>query len=274
MRVNLCWLLLGSLLFLLNGCAVHSPEARDRSLAREGPHLTGSESADGKGFAGLNEFEDDDWNYGETFEVADPFEPANRVVFALNHEIYRFVVKPASKAYQFLLPELVRNGIRNAFTNLRFPGRLVNHSLQGRFDRAALETGKFLVNTTAGVGGLMRPADKIPALAEVPSTDTGQTLARWGIPHGPYQVWPLLGPSTARESAGYLGDVALNPATWIGFVFGGAAWTLAITTPSGTHSLPDQMEQYDTMTQGAVDPYVASRTGYIQFRDAAAVEAQ
>jgi len=211
----------------------------------------------------------DEWEDEANVVISDPIEPVNRGTFWLNHQIYQFLLKPFAKTYKFLLPEFARRGINNAYENVRFPVRLVNHTLQAHLDRAALETGKFLVNTTAGAGGLMTPAEKIPALAGVPKTDTGQTLAKWGLGHGAYVVVPVIGPSSTRDVVGLAGDAALNPISWLSIVFGGAAWTLAVSTPAGARSLPEQMEQYDTVSKTALDRYLAVRTAYIQHRDAA-----
>ncbi len=213
--------------------------------------------------------EDDDWDDVAEVKAHDPIEPANRGIFWFNHQIYTFVAKPFSTAYEFVLPDLLRRGIRNAYENIRFPVRFVNHTLQGRLDRTAQETGRFLVNSTAGVGGVMKPADKIPALADVPKADTGQTLGKWGIPHGPYLVVPVLGPTSSRDLVGTAGDTALNPVAWLGLIFGGALWTTAVSAPSGAHGLPDQMDRYDLATKDALDPYISARTGYMQNRKAA-----
>ena len=213
---------------------------------------------------------EDDWENVAAVKVFDPLQPVNRAVFWFNHGLYTVVMKPVANAYEFIIPELARRGIRNAYQNVRFPVRLLNHTLQGRFDRAAQETGKFVVNTTAGVGGLMTPSDKIPALANVPTADTGQTFAKWRIPHGVYLVLPVIGPSSTRDLVGLAGDTALNPVSWVGFAFGGAAWTFAVSAPDSARSLPDQMDRYDTVTKDALDRYIAARTAYIQYRAAAA----
>lgn len=247
------------LLVACAGCAGREP-SRDAK-----PAPTGKSASSGKSLV-----EPDDWDAAAEVKVSDPIEPVNRGVFWFNHQLYTYVAKPFSTAYEFVLPELVRRGIRNAYDNVRFPVRFVNHTLQGRLDRTAKETGKFLVNTTVGVGGVMTPSDKIPALAEVPRADTGQTFAKWGIPHGPYLVFPVLGPTTCRELVGTAGDTALNPLSWVSFVFPGAAWTVGVTAPGGAHTVPDQMDRYDAATEDALDPYISARTGYIQYRNAAA----
>lgn len=240
-------------------CTGHERKSKDS------PAPTGN-TADGK--TSVQSGAGDDWDEDADIKVADPIEPVNRGVFWINHQLYTYLAKPFSSAYKFVLPELVRKGIRNAYDNIRFPVRFVNHTLQGRLDRTALETGRFVVNSTVGVGGLMKPADKIPALADVPKSDTGQTFAKWGIPHGPYLVFPLLGPTSCRDLVGTAGDTALNPVTWVGIMFGSAAWTTAVTAPSGAHSVPDQMDRYDAATKDTLDPYIAARTSYVQYREA------
>jgi phospholipid-binding lipoprotein MlaA len=203
-------------------------------------------------------------------EVYDPIEPVNRSLFGFNHYLYKGVIRPVAKGYEFIVPKLVRTGIRNAYLNVKFPVRFVNNALQGDIPGAGKEAEKFAVNTVLGVGGLMTPSDKFPALADLPPADTGQTFAKWGIPHGPYIVLPILGPNSVRDTVGVVGDSALNPLSWLGFVFGGAFWTMAVTTPDTVNSLPDRMDAYESVTSEAVDPYLSTRTGYMQYRKAAA----
>ncbi len=213
---------------------------------------------------------EDDLDEYAVLEVYDPIEPVNRGLFGINHYLYKGVIRPVAKGYQFIIPKFMRTGIRNAYLNVKFPVRLVNNALQGDLPGAGKETEKFLVNTVLGVGGVMTPSDKFPALAELPPADTGQTFAKWGIPHGPYVVLPILGPNSVRDTVGVVGDAALNPLSWIGFIFGAGYWTLAVTTPDTVNSLPDRMDAYDAMTKEALDPYVSARTGYMQYRKATA----
>jgi phospholipid-binding lipoprotein MlaA len=149
----------------------------------------------------------------------------------------------------------------------------VNCVLQGKGERAGLETKKFVINTMAGVGGLVRVSDKIPDIADIPAEDFGQTLAKWGFGHGPYIVLPLLGPSSTREFVGLAGDYAANPANYGLYFYKGNAnhdW-MYIPPPSNTlRSMPDQFEKYDAATKDAVDPYLSARAAFIQQRDEAA----
>jgi len=212
--------------------------------------------------------------------IPDPIEPVNRAFFLLNDGLYFAILRPVARGYEFLIPKPVRGGIRNAFANIRFPVRFVNSLLQGRFEQAGRETGKFVVNTTAGVGGLMRASDRIPALANVPEADTGQTLAKWGIPHGMYIVWPVLGPCSLRETVGVAGDMALNPVSWIGVMVGGGpavfgtttSWTMAISGGHTLSGLPDQMNAYDAATKNSLEKYLAARSSWLQYREAKAAK--
>ena len=150
--------------------------------------------------------EDADDDYAVAADISDPLEKLNRGTFWVNDQLYTFILRPVAKGYELILPRPVRKGIDNAFENVKYPVRFVNCTLQGKFKRAGQETGKFLVNTVGGVGGIFRPAEKIPALANLPDEDTAQTFGKWGIPNGPYLVLPVLGPSSVRDTVGLAGD--------------------------------------------------------------------
>ena len=153
---------------------------------------------------------------------------------------------------------------------MKYPVRFVNSSLQGKFKRAGQETGKFLVNSLGGLGGIFRVSDKVPDLVNVPSEDLGQTLAKWGVGHGPFIVLPLLGPSSARETVGLAGDYVLNPVNWGFFWHGGGKsehdWTMIPPAANTLRSLPGQLDIYDAATKEAVDPYISARSAFIQNR--------
>ncbi len=204
-------------------------------------------------------------------EVSDPLEKMNRGIFRFNDGIYTVLFRPIAKGYELILPRPVRKGVDNVFENAKFPVRLVNSTLQGKFKRAGQETGKFFVNSLCGVGGIFKHSDRIPELVDLPAEDSGQTLAKWGIGHGPYIVLPLFGPSTARETVGLAGDYALNPVNW-GWYFHGHNhdWTLIPPAANTLRSLPEQLKTYDTAKENAVDEYLAVRSSYIQNRAAAA----
>lgn len=212
----------------------------------------------------------------DTVKVGDPLEGFNRATFKLNDILYTVFFRPVSKGYEFVFPKQVRSSIDNAFENAKFPVRFISNTFQGKFKNAGRETGKFFVNTLFGLGGLFKTSDKIPDLKDVPSEDTGQMLAKWGIPHGPYIVLPVLGPCTLRETVGVAGDYVLNPVNWGLFWHGGHDWehdwTIIPPASNTLRSMPDQLSKYDAATKDAVDPYVSARSMYIQNRDAAVKE--
>jgi phospholipid-binding lipoprotein MlaA len=216
---------------------------------------------DGKSVTDLN----DDLNDYNVVSIADPLQPLNRATFWLNDQVYSFVVRPVSKTYDTVVPKPVRTGVYNVFDNIDFPIRFVNDALQGNFRRAGQETGKFLVNTTIGVAGIMRQSDRFPSLANVPAADTGQTFAKWGIDHGIYIVLPILGPSSLRDTVGKAGDYALNPVTWF-TLYVPYAWTLGVSVPDSVRTFHGKLSEYDAATSNALDRYLAVRSAYIQNR--------
>ncbi|HTJ79969.1 MAG TPA: VacJ family lipoprotein [Rariglobus sp.] len=205
-------------------------------------------------------------------KVYDPLEPFNRAMFKFNNGVYDYVFRPVSKGYVKVMPTPARHGLSNFFANLRFPIRFVSDVLQFKFKRAGLETKKFYVNTIAGLGGFIRISDDVPSLANLPHEDLGQTFGVWGIHKGPYLVLPVLGPATTRDAVGLVGDYFLNPLHWnqLQYVDGHRWWwDTAIQTTDTVNSLPDLLKLYDEEKQAALDPYIAVRSAYTQYRDAA-----
>jgi phospholipid-binding lipoprotein MlaA len=204
--------------------------------------------------------------------VSDPLERVNRVTFKFNEGAYRYVLRPIADGYVYVMPAPARRGIGNFFDNLKFPLRFVNSLLQGKPSQASRETGKFFVNTLGGLGGFIRQSDNIPALTQVPREDTGQTFGVWGIGKGPYLVLPLLGPGTVRDTVGAVGDYYLNPLNW--HLLRNASdydwtWETVPAVVDGVNTLPQVLRVYDVACKDALDPYVAVRSAYIQYRDAA-----
>ena len=205
--------------------------------------------------------------------VHDPIEKLNRVVFRFNDGVFTYALRPINRGYEFVVPRPVRQGLGNAFDNANYPVRFVSSLLQGKVKRATKETGKFVVNTVAGTGGLFRTAERFPTLANLPEEDMGQVLGAWGIPAGPYIVLPLLGPSSPREFLGFAGDYVLTPINWDSFNVGNRDWIdpdyRALVFAAGFISkLPLVVGAYDAATRDAIDPYIAVRDGYFSHRAA------
>jgi phospholipid-binding lipoprotein MlaA len=194
--------------------------------------------------------------------VADPLEGLNRIMFGINDILYFWVAKPLAQTYKGIVPEPVRIGIRNFFHNLTTPIRFVNCHLQGKKASADIELKRFLINTTSGILGFGDPALDKKGLKPV-EEDLGQTLAVYGFGNGFYIVWPLLGPSTLRDTVGFAGDQFLNPVRYI------EPWEASIGT-SAVGNINESsffIGEYEAFKSAAVDPYVAMRQAYIQYRN-------
>ncbi|HEX9852432.1 MAG TPA: VacJ family lipoprotein [Woeseiaceae bacterium] len=142
---------------------------------------------------------------------ADPWEPLNRNIHGFNDGLDRISLKPLAKGYEAVIPEVIRTGIGNFSQNLRTPLNIVNQFLQGKVKGGFSETGRFLANSTFGLGGLFDVATDMGL--EQKNEDFGQTAAVWGVPDGPYVTVPLLGPHTLRDTflipLNFMGDLLL-----------------------------------------------------------------
>lgn len=142
-------------------------------------------------------------------QINDPLEPANRAVFQFNEAVDTMVVRPAAEAYRGIVPEFGRERVGDFLHNLRSPIILANDLLQGDVGRAGNTVGRFALNTTFGVLGIMDVA--APMGWPRHDEDFGQTLAVWGIEEGPYLVLPILGPSNPRDTVGMVVDHFIDP---------------------------------------------------------------
>ena len=205
--------------------------------------------------------------------VSDPLERMNRAIFRFNDGFYTHALRPLARGYERVVPLPIRHGLTNFFDNLKFPVRFVSCALQAKPSRAARETGKFLLNSTVGLGGFVRASNSVPQLAAVAPEDIGQTFGFWGIGQGPFLVLPFLGPSSLRDAVGTVGDTMLNPVSWSGTsrtIRGyNSTWRYSLEAVDFINLSPDQIRTYDSFKHAAIDPYVSVRNGYLQYRAAA-----
>ncbi len=196
--------------------------------------------------------------------VPDPLEGWNRAVFGFNDGFNTHVARPVAKGYAYVMPDFMRAGIGNFFYNLGFPIRFVNNLLQGRGMAAGVEMSSFILNTTAGLGGFFDVAEHHKPVVEVEEEDMGQTFGVWGMGEGFYIVWPLLGPSTARDSLGKVGDYFLDPLTYV------EPWGLSLGAEAleTFNGLNEVLDLYDEMKSAAIEPYSSVRDAYVQYRRA------
>ncbi len=141
--------------------------------------------------------------------ASDPWESMNRSVFQLNINVDKATTKPLARGYRKILPGPVRKGVSNFFQNLTTPRSSINNFLQGKPARGFSELGRFVLNSTIGIGGLIDVATA-SGMQEYPE-DFGQTAATWGVPGGPYVMLPLLGPKTLRDVVFLPVDIVVDP---------------------------------------------------------------
>lgn len=202
----------------------------------------------------------------EVIEINDPLEGVNRHIFAVNLALDTFILRPVSVVYREFVPEPGQDMVRNFVQNLKLPFTAINDLLQGETDRAETAISRFLVNTTAGVGGLFDAATGLGL--EYHEEDFGQTLAVHGSEEGPYLMLPIFGPSNLRDAIGLVVQYFTDPvgiaadeagADNFGFVRGGME---AVDTRARN------LETFDTLQQQSLDFYAAIRSLYRQRRAA------
>lgn len=191
---------------------------------------------------------------------ADPLESYNRTMFKINDSVDKAVLKPVSRTYDKITPSPLKKALRNFFSNIGEIPVVFNGLLQLKFQQAAYDTSRFLINSTLGLGGFLDVA--ADAGLEKHDEDFGQTLGKWGVPSGPYFVIPILGPSTIRDSAGRIVDSPLKP---IGYVTPDAA-KYSIYAADGVVTRASLLGASNVLGEAALDPYVFVRDAYLQRR--------
>ena len=194
-------------------------------------------------------------------DARDPIESFNRQVFEFNDVVDRAVLKPVAQAYEYVLPEPVRDCISNIFSNFREPSNAVNNLLQGKPIDAVSDTCRFVVNSTVGLLGCFDPARQMGL--EKHNEDFGQTLGRWGIGPGPYLVVPILGPSTVRDAIGIYGA---EPYLDINFYIDNIRVRNAILGTRIVNQRAELLPTDDLISGAALDKYRFIRDGYLQRR--------
>lgn len=192
----------------------------------------------------------------------DPLEVMNRGIYKFNDTVDKAAVKPIAGAYKAVIPSPLRTGVNNFFTNLGTVVTIINDLLQFKLDKAMTDTGRFAINSTFGIAGLIDVASMDGI--EKRNEDFGQTLGYWGWKDSAYIVLPLLGPSTVRDTGGLVFDSALiDPIYYVDDV----------PTRNSAIALKfiDRRSQYlpasDLLDEAALDPYAFMRDAYMQRRN-------
>ncbi len=197
---------------------------------------------------------------GEARDPRDPWESYNRSMFQFNDAVDRVVLKPVATVYRDVLPQPVRTGASNFFSNLGDVWSFVNNVLQAKPVGALSSFWRVVINSTMGLGGVLDPASEMRL--ERHREDFGQTLARWGVPNGPYFVLPLLGPSTVRDTAGL-------PVDWYGQPLGylnDVAWRNSLAGVQIINTRAGLLTTTDVLESAALDRYTFQRDAFLQKR--------
>jgi phospholipid-binding lipoprotein MlaA len=198
----------------------------------------------------------------QVITIPDPLEPFNRAMFQFNDQLYFWVLKPVGQGYSKVVPEAARISVRNFFSNLTFPIRFINCLLQANFNGAAIELSRFTVNTLLGIGGLFDPASSQEMQLVKQDADFGQTLGVYGVGQGVFLTWPFFGPSTLRDTVGLAGDWGLDPVTYL------IPWYVpyGVKSYGRVNEVSLRIGDYEALKEAAIDPYVALRDAYLQYR--------
>lgn len=201
----------------------------------------------------------------ESPQIADPLAPFNKAMFTFNDRLYFWVMKPVAQGYSYVLPQLVRTSFRNVYDNMKAPGRAINNALQLRFKRSGVELVRFVFNSVVGVAGVYDASSKFLNLAKQ-DADFGQTLGRYGVGNGFYLVLPFLGPYSARDAVGYAGDVMLHPMTYVSYYYLTFLEATGLYVHDKVNDTSLRIGDYESFKQAAIDPYIALRDAYAQYR--------
>ncbi len=191
----------------------------------------------------------------------DPWEPFNRSVFEFNEGLDKYVLKPVVSGYRFVLPEFIREGIYNFFSNYNDIYTALNNLLQGKPDYAFNDLMRVVVNTTMGLGGFIDLAT--PGGLEKHKEDFGQTFGVWGIPSGPYVVLPFFGPSSVRDTFGTVADLETD---YLFKYIPNVGLRNSLTGLRVVNARNTYYEAGDLLDGAAIDKYSFLRDAYIQRR--------
>jgi phospholipid-binding lipoprotein MlaA len=186
----------------------------------------------------------------------------NRAVFTFNETADQYVVKPAAEAYRYVLPEFVRTGVTNFFSNINDVLIAANNLLQGKPSNAVSDIGRFLVNSTVGILGFFDVATDMGL--DKNHEDFGQTLAVWGVGDGPYVVLPFFGPSNVRDTVGLVVDIETD------FMINtnklNSDEKIAVNGLRIINRRADLLDAGQLLEDAAFDKYSFLRDGYMQRR--------
>jgi len=195
-------------------------------------------------------------------EEYDPWEPFNEKMFTFNYNFDKYLLKPVAKGYNVVMPDRVQQMIDHGFDNITVAPRLVNNLLQWNLKGFGTELGRFVINSTFGIGGLFDIAKQEFGI-EKSKADFGQTLGKWGVQPGPFLILPFLPPLTVRDGIGYAADGAMDPLSYVLPFF----WDrLGMKIGDTVNDRALNLDLFQGFEETTVDLYSAVRNGYLQRR--------
>ncbi len=195
-----------------------------------------------------------------TTNPRDPLEPMNRAVYSFNDAVDTALIRPVAEGYRAVLPQFLRTGVANVFSNINDVLIALNNLLQGKFIDAISDVGRVVINSTVGIAGFFDVATHFGM--EKHNEDFGQTLGYWGVGDGPFLMLPVVGPSNLRDAAARIVDYKTDPITYVRSMrLRNSLW--------GTRALSQRADLLDTskiLETAALDPYEFLRDAYLQRR--------
>jgi phospholipid-binding lipoprotein MlaA len=196
---------------------------------------------------------------GKPRSPQDPWESWNRGVYKFNTVADHAIARPVARAYVKVVPGPIRTGVSNFFSNVNTPTVMINDALQGKFKAAGNDLGRFLLNTTVGIGGLFDPATS--AGLDRNEEDFGLTLGHWGVHPGPFLELPILGPSDMRDGPTKVVDAYTKPTQYISNLYVRYGLYLPYLVDLRASLLP-----LDDTLKNTFDPYAFIRDAYLARR--------
>ena len=193
-------------------------------------------------------------------DPSDPYESTNRKIYNFNDSLDRTILQPIARGYVNVTWKPMRSGVTNFFDNIGTLNVMANDLLQGKGMQFLSDTGRFVVNSTVGLGGLFDPAKGLGLRAH--DEDLGQTFGVWGAGEGAYLNIPLAGPSSFRDAPGFIAAMLLNPLTYLNPVV-----NIPLGFVSAMNTRANLLEATNIRDQAALDPYTFVREAYRQQRE-------
>lgn len=252
--------LLAAAILASSACANHPIHQRPERDSTETQVVATDPVLDSRSSDGRSDVKQDAAELYDNVDVRDPWERYNRRIYGFNNVVDKYVFRPLAIGYNEAVPDAIQSGVSRFFGNLGLPATAANQTLQGHPVHALQSLGRFVVNSTVGIGGMLDPATHF-GMPEHHEQEFGQTLATWGWRDSRYLVMPLLGPRTVRDAVAVVGDQTLSPLGYIEDRGAANALQLLQLVDGRAQLLPMDQDRRE-----AYDEYALVRDAWVQHR--------